>query len=199
VQQLSSRRFLDAHQSSGRDFAAVTRESKDNDSQRWLIGPGAGGRFSLTQMSSKRLLDAHEIEAKDFAAVTRPPQSDTTQQWTLAAVPHVDLAAANFDIQPGAGRSFSAKGIVHNIGQLPVRGPFRIVLEVTTASSSRSVDTQIPASTTIAPGATIFTLPIENIPKTPGSTCVIRMLVDPDFKLPDAMRANNALERQLSF
>lgn len=199
VQQLSSRRYLDAHEDSGHDFAAVTRARQNDDTQRWLATPAGNNSFSLVQMSSRRFLDAHEIEARDFAAVTRPSQSNPTQQWNLAAVAFADLAAFNFDIQPEPGNTFSARGIVHNVGQVPVKGPFKIVLGVTTPAGTRQLDTQIPASTTIAPGGTVFTNPIRAIPKTPGSTCIVEMIVDSELEVPDALRANNTLQRAFSF
>ena len=199
VQQLSSRRYLDAHDNAGRDFAAVTRERQDNDTQRWLVTAIGDNVFSLVQMSGKRFLDAHEIEAKDFAAVTRAAQNNPTQQWNLAAAPQADLQAFNFDIQPEPGNRFSARGIVHNVGKLPVKGPFKIVLGVTTPAGTRQLDTRIPASTTIAPGGTLFTNPIRDIPKTPGSTCIVEMIVDSDFEIPDALRANNTLQKAFSF
>ncbi|MDQ4075329.1 MAG: RICIN domain-containing protein [Chloroflexota bacterium] len=39
LQQKSSDRFLDAHQTSDKDFSVVTRSAQNNDTQRWLIEP----------------------------------------------------------------------------------------------------------------------------------------------------------------
>ena len=39
VQQLSSGRFVDAHEVADSDFAVVTRTAQNNDSQRWAIKP----------------------------------------------------------------------------------------------------------------------------------------------------------------
>lgn len=199
VQQLSSLRHLDAHDNADHDFAAVTRLNQENDTQRWLVTRAGNGSFSLVQMSSNRFLDAHETEARDFAAVTRPAQNNPTQQWDLTLTLQADLQAFNFDIQPGPGNRFSARGIVHNVGQLPVKGPFKIALGVTTPAGTRQLDTRIPATTTIAPGGTLLTDPIRDIPKTPGSTCVVEMIVDSEFQIPDALRANNTLQKSFSF
>ena len=37
IQQLSSGRFMDAHEVLDRDFAVVTRTVQNNDTQRWVI------------------------------------------------------------------------------------------------------------------------------------------------------------------
>jgi hypothetical protein len=82
VQQKSSGRFLDAHESSSRDYAVVTRPSQNNDTQRWCLNQLFGGRY-MRQISSSRFLDAYEISSRNYAAVTRSLQGSRTQQWTL--------------------------------------------------------------------------------------------------------------------
>ena len=77
---------MDAYQSSGHDFALVTRTAKNNDSQRWIVTPLGNNMFTIQQKSSGRFMDAHEIEEKDFALVTRPAQNNDTQRWTLTPV-----------------------------------------------------------------------------------------------------------------
>jgi hypothetical protein len=40
IQQKSSGKFVDAHESSDHDFGVVTRTDQNNDTQRWTIKPG---------------------------------------------------------------------------------------------------------------------------------------------------------------
>jgi protease II len=86
IQQQSSGRFVDAYQSSGHDFALVTRTAKNNDAQRWIVIPSGNNTFTVQQKSSGRFMDAHEIEEKDFALVTRPAQNNDTQRWLIKSV-----------------------------------------------------------------------------------------------------------------
>ncbi len=37
IQQKSNGRFMDAYESSGKDFSLVTRTAQNNDTQRWVI------------------------------------------------------------------------------------------------------------------------------------------------------------------
>jgi protease II len=86
IQQQSNGRFVDAYQSSGNDFALVTRPAKNNDAQRWIVIPSGNNTFTVQQKSSGRFMDAHEIEEKDFALVTRPAQNNDTQRWLIKLV-----------------------------------------------------------------------------------------------------------------
>jgi hypothetical protein len=83
--QVSSHRFLDAHEIAEKDFHAVTRPQQTFDNtQKWQISSVGGGYYNIIQMSSNRLLDAHEIADRDFGVVTRPGgQTDKTQNWKL--------------------------------------------------------------------------------------------------------------------
>ena len=82
VRQLSSGRFLDAHETSVDDHRAVTVPGAVDDSQRWDLTP-IGTVCSLRHKSSGRFLDAHEIADFDFRLVTRPMQGNATQRWVL--------------------------------------------------------------------------------------------------------------------
>ena len=82
VRQLSSGRFLDAHETSVDDHRAVTVPGAVDDSQRWDLTP-IGTVCSLRHKSSGRFLDAHEIAEFDFRLVTRPMQGNPTQRWVL--------------------------------------------------------------------------------------------------------------------
>lgn len=86
VQQLSSRRFLDAHENSGKDFSVVTRTFQNNDSQRWSVNPLGDDIFTLQQKNTARFMDAHESGTQDFSVVTRPAQNNDTQRWRLKPV-----------------------------------------------------------------------------------------------------------------
>ncbi len=86
IRQLSTNRFVDAHEIADKDFAAVTRPAQANDTQRWMLGAVGPNTFTIRQRSSGRFLDAHEIAEKDFGVVTRPAQADQTQHWIFAPV-----------------------------------------------------------------------------------------------------------------
>ncbi len=84
--QLSTRRYLDAHES-GNDFSAVTRTKQNNSSQQWNSGVALGGAtIPLSQHSSGRFLDAHESSSNNFSAVTRTSQNNNTQRWVVLPV-----------------------------------------------------------------------------------------------------------------
>lgn len=95
IQQKSSNRYLDAHESSNRDFAVVTRSSQNNNSQRWELTP-IGRVYAIRQESTGRFLDAHESEANDFSAVTRDAQNNDTQLWVVT---HLDEQLGRYTIQ----------------------------------------------------------------------------------------------------
>ena len=82
VRQVSSGRFLDAHETSEDDHRAVTVPGAFDDSQRWDVSP-IGTVCSLRHKSSGRFLDAHEIAELDFRLVTRAMQGNATQRWVL--------------------------------------------------------------------------------------------------------------------
>lgn len=85
MQQLSSGRFLDAHESAGNDFSAVTRDRQDNDTQRWAVASVDEGVITLRQVSSGRVLEAYE-GTNDSSAVTRPADGSDRQRWRLLPV-----------------------------------------------------------------------------------------------------------------
>ena len=86
IQQQSNGRVVDAYQSSGDDFALVTRTAKNNDAQRWTVTPSGNNMFTVQQKSTGRFADAHEIEGKDFALVTRSAQNNDTQRWLIKSL-----------------------------------------------------------------------------------------------------------------
>ncbi len=85
IQQVSNQRFVDAHESSVRDFRAVTRTAQNNDTQRWNLIL-VGTVYTIQQQSNERFVDAHEIEENDFRLVTRTAQNNATQRWVLREV-----------------------------------------------------------------------------------------------------------------
>jgi hypothetical protein len=93
LQQLSSGRFLDAHQNSAHGFSAATRGNQNNDTQRWVVSPLGNDAYTVVQRSSGRFLDAHQSAGNDFSAVTRTAQSNDTQRWRFTPV------AAVYEVQ----------------------------------------------------------------------------------------------------
>jgi hypothetical protein len=86
IAQRSTARFLDAHQTQDKDFAAVTRPDQDNRTQQWRLTWKGHRIYTLEQVSSTRFLDAHETPDRDFAVVTRPPQPNSSQRWIFTRV-----------------------------------------------------------------------------------------------------------------
>src|SRR5688572_5604279 len=69
-QQVSSGRFMDAHEIDGEDFRLVTRPQQSDDTQRWRITQVGTGIFTIQQLSNGRHVDAHEFSGEDFRMVT---------------------------------------------------------------------------------------------------------------------------------
>jgi hypothetical protein len=85
IQQVSSGRFLDAHEIEGLDYRIVTRPAQNNNTQLWRMVPLGGSVYTLQQMSNNRFVDAHEYDAADWHLVTRTAQNNTTQRWLFTA------------------------------------------------------------------------------------------------------------------
>ena len=85
-QQVSSGRFMDAHEVAGEDFRLVTRPQQSDDTQRWRITQVGPGIFTIQQLSNGRHVDAHEIDGEDFRMVTRGQQNNDTQYWRITAI-----------------------------------------------------------------------------------------------------------------
>lgn len=85
IQQVSSGRFLDAHEISDKDFRVVTRPRQENNTQLWSMNViDAHNSFTLKQDSSGRLLDARLSEEFNFQVVTRSEKPDFNGQlWTF--------------------------------------------------------------------------------------------------------------------
>jgi hypothetical protein len=81
VRQKVNGRFMDAHESSSRDFSVVSRAAQDNTTQRWKINR-VGSVYTLRQKSNGRFLDAH-TSSNDFSVVTRTSQNNDTQRWVF--------------------------------------------------------------------------------------------------------------------
>lgn len=81
IQQVSSGRYLDAHQSASHDYRAVTRAGI-TDTRKWRISLLAEGEYSIQQISSGQNLDAHQSASHDFGAVTRAGMTDT-RKWKI--------------------------------------------------------------------------------------------------------------------
>lgn len=86
IQQVSSGRFIDAHEFAGEDYRLVTRPAQNNSTQLWRMVPLGNNIYTFQQMSNDRFVDAHEYAGEDYRLVTRPPQNNTTQRWLLTSV-----------------------------------------------------------------------------------------------------------------
>lgn len=87
IQQKSNNRFMDAHESSSKDFSIVTRTAQNNATQRWALTP-VGTVYTIQQQSNGRFMDAHESSANDFSVVTRSAQNNDTQRWVVMHSPN---------------------------------------------------------------------------------------------------------------
>ena len=94
IQQMSTDRYVDAHEHAGEDYRIVTREAQNNDTQLWRMTRLDGNVFTIQQLSSGRYWDAHEYDGQDYRLVTRPAQNNDTQRWLA-----LDLGADIFTIQ----------------------------------------------------------------------------------------------------
>lgn len=82
IVQVSSGRFLDAHEIESLNYRVVTRPQQNNDTQRWRLFDFGGGFFTIQQVSSGRYLEA-TLDG-DFQVVTRPEAPGSNQQtWRL--------------------------------------------------------------------------------------------------------------------
>ena len=85
-QQVSSGRFMDAHEIAGEDYRLVTRPQQNDDTQRWRITQVGPGIFTIQQLSNGRHVDAHEIAGEDFRMVTRGQKNNDEQYWRITAL-----------------------------------------------------------------------------------------------------------------
>ena len=65
------------------NYRLVTRDPKNDDSQRWILTDLGGNTYTIQQKSNNRFLDAYLSDGQDFSVVTRPAQGDDTQIWIL--------------------------------------------------------------------------------------------------------------------
>lgn len=82
IMQVSSDRYLDAHEIGGPDFdfRVVTRPRQDNDTQLWCLTP-SGSKILIRQVSSGRALQPYLTADMDFQVVTRPRDDADDNQW----------------------------------------------------------------------------------------------------------------------
>jgi hypothetical protein len=86
ISQVSSGRFVDAHEIAAKDFAAVTRPAQSDETQYWMLIPSGEGHFTIRQLSSGRFLDAYRAAGSDFGVVTRGSQNDDDQRWRVELI-----------------------------------------------------------------------------------------------------------------
>lgn len=83
IKQLTTGRFLDAHEIAEKGFAVVTRPRQSDETQTWILVPLGKGVFTIQQRSSGRYLDAHRTAAQDYALFTSPAVTSDSQRWIL--------------------------------------------------------------------------------------------------------------------
>jgi Ricin-type beta-trefoil lectin domain-like len=83
VVQVSSGRFLDAHEIPQLYYRVVTRPQQNNDTQLWRFFDYGGGFYTIQQVSSGRFLQA-TLDG-DFQVVTVPDENEPQVTWRLGA------------------------------------------------------------------------------------------------------------------
>ena len=83
IQQVSSGRWVDAHENAGQDFRLVTRAAQNNATQLWRMTNIGGQVYTFQQVSNDRYMDAHEFAGEDYRLVTRIAQNNDTQRWLV--------------------------------------------------------------------------------------------------------------------
>ena len=86
VRQVGTGRLLDAYETLGDDFAAVTRDPGHSRSQHWRFTP-VGLVCTIGQHSTNRTLEAHDHPGNDYSAVTRVATAEDDQRWVAMSVP----------------------------------------------------------------------------------------------------------------
>jgi hypothetical protein len=81
IQQLSSRLFLDGWVTADRDYDVVTRDFQPNSTQRWILKPLGGNRYTIRHQTNGRYLDAW-VDG-NYRVVTRDEQRNNTQVWLI--------------------------------------------------------------------------------------------------------------------
>lgn len=158
IQQASSHRFVDAHESASKDFAMVTRVAQDNNSQKWEFKHVGGETYTMRQLNTGRFADAHEIESKDFALVTRPQQNNDTQRWIVRPA-----GESTFTLQQKSGNRFMD---AHEIAS-------KDFLMVTRPAQNNSTQRWIIKSASPPPDLLAYSFAIQRN----GSTCSIAGIV----------------------
>ena len=82
IQQLATRRFLDAYESSSSDLSVVTRTLQNNDSQKWKLVPKSLNLYTIQQKVNERYMDAYETSKEDYDVVTG------TKKFVATMAPH---------------------------------------------------------------------------------------------------------------
>ena len=113
---------------------------------------------------------------------------------TTPRPPRPDLVADRFRVtRQGSTRSLA--GVLRNVGEAPARGPFKVVLGVTTAAGTRQLTVQVPNSVTIEGYGTEYTTP-QALKNIPASDATFHMLVDSDHEVNETLESNNALDQR---
>ncbi len=83
IQQVNTKRYMDAHEYAEKDFSIVTRTAQNNNTQFWVIKNISDDTYTIQQKSSGRYMDAHVEKGHDFSLVTRTAQKNNTQRWII--------------------------------------------------------------------------------------------------------------------
>jgi len=83
IQQKSNHRYVDAWLNSKHDYALVTRNLQNTDTQQWILKPLGNDTYTIQQKSNGRYVDAWLDSKHDYALVTRDWQDNNTQQWII--------------------------------------------------------------------------------------------------------------------
>lgn len=84
IQQVSSGRFLDAHEiDDGYDYRLVTRPSQGNATQQWTLVDYGGGFYTIQQASNGRYMEGLLTSDTDFRVVTRATRTNDYSVWRI--------------------------------------------------------------------------------------------------------------------
>jgi hypothetical protein len=83
LQQKYTGRSVDAYVWSSADYQLVTREAKNDDTQKWIIKPLGNNVYTIQQKYTGRYVDAYVWSSEDYQLVTREAKNDDTQKWII--------------------------------------------------------------------------------------------------------------------
>jgi hypothetical protein len=112
LQQKYTGRYVDAYVWSSEDYQLVTREAKNDDTQKWIIKPLGNNVYTIQQKYTGRYVDAYVWSSEDYRLVTREAKNDDTQKWIFTLVPE----------------DMTFKGIEYNLDEAEISQPEAVVI-----------------------------------------------------------------------